>query len=373
MGLLNKTKKVKHDLHELVGHVLDDRLRVLRLAYVSPRQWLYEAEPPSVGKTRCAIKILGDPSGREPGSFYRFKVICDRIKSSQSPRIEKILECGTLHDLTPYVVTTWESHTSLYEYLRRQKKPLTWQVAQPLFIEIAQGLSELHQANISHGDLRAHHVLLRKPPHDAVLIDYGVSAAFGAPPVPGMDKSLAYWAPERLTFAAATPATDLYSLGVLMYLCLSGHLPFEPNFQELQQHAPYTTLDPQSALIEFHRQHVVPVLDQIEVPQAIILLMIQLMDKEPAKRPSHIEDVLQILKNPSQHNVLAHQVTHDHTPDEQLISTHDQVDVIDHSLSPKPILSHTPQQLKAAPLAIDFKSSIYLILISIFIFYLYKG
>jgi serine/threonine protein kinase len=301
MGLLSKSKKVQQDVHDLVGHVLDDRLRVIRLAYISPRQWLYEAEPPSVGKTRCAIKVLGDPSGREPGSFYRFKVVCDRIKASQSLRIEKVLECGTLHDLTPYVVTTWEAHISLYEYLRRQKKHLSWEVTKPLLIEITEGLYELHKAGVTHGDLRAQHVLLRSPPHDAVLIDYGVSAAFGSPPAPGMDKSLAYWAPERLTFAAATPATDLYSLGVLMYLCLTGQLPFEPKFEKLLKEQNYSHLDPQSALSEYHRTTIVPPLST-DAPPRIVQLIEMLMNKEPAKRPSDVEEVLEILRAPTIHS-----------------------------------------------------------------------
>ena len=105
MSFLKKNKKVDRDLHALVGQVLDERLRVISLSYVSPRQWLYEVEPPSVGKTRRALKVLGDPGGREPGSFYRLKVMCDRLKGVTSPHIERVFECGVLHDLTPYILT----------------------------------------------------------------------------------------------------------------------------------------------------------------------------------------------------------------------------------------------------------------------------
>ena len=106
MSLLKgkKSKKVDQDLHRLVGQILNDRLRVLKLSFVSPRQWLYEVEPPSVGKTRRALKVLGHPEGREPGSFYRLSTSCDRMKQSTSPYLEKIYETGILHDLSPYIL-----------------------------------------------------------------------------------------------------------------------------------------------------------------------------------------------------------------------------------------------------------------------------
>ena len=76
-----------------------------------------------------------------------------------------------------------------------------------------QALQTLHQLGLTHGDLRPQHILLKNDTHP-ILIDYGVSSAFGAPPAPGLDRSIAYWAPERLTFAASTPATDFYSFGI---------------------------------------------------------------------------------------------------------------------------------------------------------------
>ena len=300
MSLLKKHKKVDRDLHDLVGQVLDGRLRVIRLAYVSPRQWLYEVEPPSVGKTRRALKVLGDPAGREPGSFYRLRTTCDRLRALESPYVEQVYEAGTLHDLTPYLLTEWEPHTSLYEYLRRRRKPLSWDEAQPLLIEIGEGLKALHDRGVTHGDLRAHHVLLRQPPTGAILIDYGTSVAFGSPPMPGLDKSFAYWAPERLTFAAATPSTDLYSFGVLAYLCLTGHLPFEPTFEETvdasqDDDQDHPRLDPQFYLTVLHRERLAPRLSG-QAPPYIEDLIASLLAKEEQKRPSNAEEVLNVLK-----------------------------------------------------------------------------
>ena len=144
-------KKVDYDLHELVGQVLNERLRVVQLSYVSARQWLYEVEPPSVGKTRRALKVLGHPSGREPGSFYRLKTALDRLKGLGCPQLEEVYEVGVLHDLSPYIVTEWEPYPSLYELLRLRKGPLKWFEAQAILIDVCRGLKALHSKGVTHG------------------------------------------------------------------------------------------------------------------------------------------------------------------------------------------------------------------------------
>lgn len=285
-------KKVEYDLHELVGQVLNERLRVVQLSYVSARQWLYEVEPPSVGKTRRALKVLGHPSGREPGSFYRLKTSMDRLRGLQCPQLEEVYEVGVLHDLSPYVLSEWEPHPSLYELLRLRKGPLKWFEAQTILIDVCRGLKALHSKGVTHGDLRAQHVLLRQPCSDALLIDFAVSGAFGAPPATGLERSLAYWAPERLTFAAATPSTDIYSFGVLAYLCLEGKLPFIPNSPE-----PQAPIDPLLKLSEMHHSTQAPPMTS-DAPQVIQLLIAQMLSKDPYLRPATASLILSILIDP---------------------------------------------------------------------------
>jgi len=286
-------QKVPYDLHGLVGQVLNERLRVVQLSYVSARQWLYEVEPPSVGKTRRALKVLGHPSGREPGSFYRLKTALDRLKGLHCPQLEEIYEVGVLHDLTPYLVSEWEPHQSLYELLRHRRAPLKWFEAQSVLIEVCKGLKALHSKGVTHGDLRAQHVLLRQESSDAFLIDFAVSGAFGAPPAQGLERSLAYWAPERLTFAAATPSTDIYSFGVLAYLCLEGRLPFTPPALN-----PEDPRDPLRVLTELHHTGAVPEMSS-ETPEAVQALVKRCLIKDPYQRPATIDELLSVLINPS--------------------------------------------------------------------------
>ncbi len=299
----SSSNKHEGDQHRLVGQILDDRLRVISLNHISPRQWLYQVEPPSVGKTRRALKVLGDPLSREPGSFYRLKTAYDRLKRLDSPYIERAYECGLLHDLTPYIVVEWEPHSSLYEYLRLRRKPMTWLEAQSLLTNIARGLEAMHTQGIAHGDLRPQHILLRHPPSAPVIIDACINSAFGAPPVPGLDRSSAFWAPERWSLSSATASSDMYSLGALMFHCLHGHPPFDldaSGFNEQNKQGPLKS--PLKCLEEAHIEQNPPECSS-DIPDYISQLIKQLLSKSPRQRPT-ITETLKTLKADPQDQAL---------------------------------------------------------------------
>ena len=278
-------KRIEGDQHRLVGQILDDRLRVISLNHTSPRQWLYQVEPPSVGKTRRALKVLGDPLAREPGSFYRLKTAYDRLKRVSSPYIERVYECGLLHDLTPYILVEWEPHQSLYEYLRLRRKPLSWREAHSLFLNLAKGLSALHEKGVAHGDLRPQHILLREPPQVPVIIDACINSAFGSPPVPGLEHSHAFWAPERRSLSTATASSDLYSLGAIMFYCLNGFPPFTLSSSGFLDQEDHRNIQSPIRCIEEAHQSIEPPSFQGDAPANIKELIHLLLAKTARLRP----------------------------------------------------------------------------------------
>jgi serine/threonine protein kinase len=94
--------------------------------------------------------------------------------------------------------------------------------------KMVAGLKEIHDQKLVHGNLKPSNIMIGDD--DSVrLIDYGFPVHFDLEQLPDGemgDGSLQYLAPEILNGEPPTRATDLYSLGVMLYFLASGHLPF---------------------------------------------------------------------------------------------------------------------------------------------------
>jgi serine/threonine-protein kinase len=145
--------------------------------------------------------------------------------------------------------------------------------------QAAAGLQAAHAKGLVHCDIKPGNLLLAAS--GAVKItDCGVSHVIGSTPstVTGIVTGTAeYLAPERIAGAETAPASDLYALGVVAYECLAGAPPFvgEP---------------PDVACA--HRDHPVPPLPG-SVPADVSTLVMQLVAKDPARRPDSAAEVAQ--------------------------------------------------------------------------------
>ena len=97
--------------------------------------------------------------------------------------------------------------------------------------QIAEALAEAHEVGIVHRDVKTSNVLIRNPDAarlHAVLCDFGIAHTgdSGFTATGAVAGTWAYLAPERATGSAATPASDLYSLGCLFWACLTGSAPY---------------------------------------------------------------------------------------------------------------------------------------------------
>ncbi|KAH6814846.1 hypothetical protein C2S51_023864 [Perilla frutescens var. frutescens] len=95
--------------------------------------------------------------------------------------------------------------------------------------QIAAGLTALHHANIVHRDLKPENCLFLSKDEDSPLkiMDFGLSSVEDfTDPVVGLFGSIDYVSPEALSGGKITPKSDIWSLGVILYILLSGYPPF---------------------------------------------------------------------------------------------------------------------------------------------------
>jgi serine/threonine-protein kinase len=149
-----------------------------------------------------------------------------------------------------------------------------WRIAVRICAEVAAALAAAHAQHVVHRDIKPANIMLT--PAGAKVLDFGIAAAVGShdpdPDGPVMGTP-AYVAPERFSGLAATPASDMYSLGVLLYHSLSGRLPWSAPSHTALVHA-QRHLDPEP-------------LPHIEgLAPEVLDLCSRCLHRDPAERPT---------------------------------------------------------------------------------------
>jgi eukaryotic-like serine/threonine-protein kinase len=141
-----------------------------------------------------------------------------------------------------------------------------------LIAQAARALAAAHAAGLVHRDIKPQNVLIDRDGQVKVT-DFGIASAAGSAPLtrPGaLIGTPAYLAPERAAGAPATPAADLYALGIVAYQCLTGRLPFEG--------------EPLAVALAHARQPLPPLPPW--VPGEVAALVADLTAKDPRARPA---------------------------------------------------------------------------------------
>src|SRR5262249_53250710 len=105
--------------------------------------------------------------------------------------------------------------------------PLPWRRAVEICAQVASAVAALHECHLVHRDIKPGNVMLTDG--RAKLVDFGISALIGDHSDLDHDDLLgtpAYVAPERLDRAPTAPAIDVYALGLMLYMMLSGRRPW---------------------------------------------------------------------------------------------------------------------------------------------------
>lgn len=151
------------------------------------------------------------------------------LKICQHPSIIKLLDVFENQDYI-YIVMEYLKGGDLFNYLEKRDFTIPEGKARELSHSIATGLFYLHSFGIAHRDLKPENILMTDESDEAQpkLVDFGLSKIVG-PNEKCNDPfgTLSYVAPEVLLQKPYDKSVDLWSLGVIIYLLLSGTLPFD--------------------------------------------------------------------------------------------------------------------------------------------------
>ena len=170
----------------------------------------------------------------------RFRNERQILATLNHPNITRLLDGGSTEKGLPYFVMEYVEGEQLYAYCDRRRLSINERLQ--IFQKICAALEEAHRHKIIHRDLKPSNILV-KADGAPKLLDFGIAKLldpeFGATAMEPTATHMRmmtpqYASPEQISGEAVTPASDIYSLGVLLYELLTGHRPYR-----VKSRAPY--------------------------------------------------------------------------------------------------------------------------------------
>ena len=225
---------------------------------------------------QVAVKVMSPELGCQESFLARFRFEARATAGLAHPNIAAVYDYGeeTASDeypTLPFIVMEFIEGESLESILgRRGRIPAA--MTMDIVGQAARGLQAAHDRGIVHRDVKPGNLLVR-PDGLVKITDFGIAKAVSGSDLTQTNNLLGtpqFMSPEQLTGSPATAASDVYALGVVAYLCLSGRPPFDGGGP--------------MAVAAAHVHKEVPALPA-EVGGEARALVHAMLEKDPAQRP----------------------------------------------------------------------------------------
>lgn len=174
---------------------------------------------------QVAIKVIQRGLDSDE-ALRRFRAERRILAQMEHPNIARLIDGGDTPEGLPYLVMEHVDGLPLDAYLREHTLPLAARL--DLFLAVCSAVQYAHRSLVVHRDLKPANILVDAD-GTPKLLDFGIAALLG-PEEPGSANrvmTLGYASPEQLRGEPATTSTDVFSLGVLLFLLLTGRRPYE--------------------------------------------------------------------------------------------------------------------------------------------------
>lgn len=189
---------------------------------------VYLARDEKLGR-QVAVKVLADNLAGDDDFRERFMREAQLAARLSHPNVVQVFDVGEDDDERPYIVMEYVDGHSVADLLKRGRS-LPPEKAVPLLAQVVAGLEHAHQAGLVHRDVKPANLLLRARDGRLKIADFGIARAFEETRHTRTGRALGtapYMAPEQLEGQDPTPATDVYSCGVVAWEMLTGRTPHD--------------------------------------------------------------------------------------------------------------------------------------------------
>ncbi len=270
--------------------LLNNRYRLLDLVGSGGMAVIYKGVD-TLLQRRVAVKILRERFASDPAFLARFQREAQAAANLDHSNIVTVYDVGhEEHGNRHYIVMEYVDGQDL-KTLIRQRERLSINETLDVTSQICAGVGHAHKANLIHCDIKPQNVLVTRDGRVKVA-DFGIVRALSES---GLTESETVWgsplylSPEQAAGEPPSPASDVYSIGVVMYEMLAGSPPFQA--------------EKPAALALMHMREEPPPLAvyNSQVPPRLDWIIRKLLAKEPSARYRTAEQLVHVLKEYRKH------------------------------------------------------------------------
>ena len=228
-----------------------------------------------------ALKVLRGQYAGDEEFYERFRREATSAAGLSHPNIVQVYDRGEAPDGTCYIAMEYVSGGTLKERLD-ERGPMEPERALAVAGQVAEALWAAHERGVIHRDIKPQNILITDMGHLKVT-DFGIARAASAATISATNAvfgTAGYLSPEQALGEPATPRSDLYSLGIVLYELLTGVVPYRAD-------------NPVAVCMKHVTEPLTPPrrLDPT-IPEAVDALVVKLLAKDPADRPASATELL---------------------------------------------------------------------------------
>ncbi|MCB8981721.1 MAG: serine/threonine protein kinase [Ardenticatenaceae bacterium] len=254
--------------------VLNGRYELLERIGSGGMSVVYKAQDRALGRI-VAVKMMHESFTSDSGFLKRFQQEAHAAANLAHPNIVTVHDIGQ-DEYKHFIVMEFVEGKTLKEIIRSYKgEPMPIGRALDLIIQVCNGIGYAHRANLVHCDVKPQNIIVTVDDQVKVA-DFGIARAISTAtqvqPVSQVWGTPQYFSPEQAAGDTPTPASDVYSIGVILFEMLTGQLPF--------------AAESHTAMALKHLHTPPPLVNELNpaIPTQLAQIVNKLLSKEPAGR-----------------------------------------------------------------------------------------
>lgn len=268
----------------LIGKIINERYVLEEKVGCGGMAVVFKAQDRLLNRY-VAVKILKESLKDDNEIVEKFNKEAKAAAALSHNNIVSMYDVGQYEGLG-FIVMEYIDGKTLKEYIN-ENKPIKWQTACEIAIQIAKALSAAHEHGIIHRDIKPHNILITKD-NVAKVADFGIASAVSSETVVAGGQTLGsvhYISPEQARGGYVDNTTDIYSLGVVLYEMLTGVLPFDgDNAVSI-------------ALKKIEEEPVNPKVINLDIPQELDAIVMRAISKEQRVRYKTADELINDLNS----------------------------------------------------------------------------